>query len=175
LQFFFDRGIMTGNHPNNWNAAEVPRFSAISDSSATLERRARAGYPPPFYYQKTNDRLANPMHLDSLFITPALVVPSYPNKSVLLFRQRSRNTMDTGLYKYDSDINPMPPLGSYEVNEPATKLIAQWITEMAALDQTPVVAIRKNNPRTSLKSPIIDGRRLYLPAELTKYEWEKYS
>lgn len=66
---------------------------------------------PSFFYPKNDP--ANPNHLDSLPIEPALVVPWYPEKSVLIFRERSR---DTAPGNYDPYRNQMPPLGTYEVN-----------------------------------------------------------
>ncbi len=79
----------------------------------------------PFFYPKNDP--ANPDHLDSLSIVPGLVVPGYPEKSALLFRQRVRNTRPDD---FDADRNQMPPMASFEVNQPATALIEKWIKEM---------------------------------------------
>ncbi len=116
----------------------------------------------PFFYKKT-ETVANPKGLDSLVINPALTVPGYPSKSVILFRQTSRNTKPSD---YDPDRNQMPPTASFEVNVPATTLMAQWITEMPPLVAPNALAIRMGNIRTLLKSPIIEGRTLRLPPEL---------
>lgn len=79
----------------------------------------------PFFYPK--NAAYNPTRSDSLPIVPAVIVPGYPQKSVLLFRQRSRNTRPGD---YDPERNQMPPLASFEVNEKATALIEKWILEM---------------------------------------------
>lgn len=80
---------------------------------------------PPFFYPRNDP--ANPDHLDSLLIEPALVVPWYPEKSVLIFRERSRDTLPGD---YDPFRNQMPPLGTYEVNAPAVAVLDQWVREM---------------------------------------------
>jgi hypothetical protein len=119
----------------------------------------------PLFYNKTTDSLANPRRLSELFITPAVTVPGYPGKSVLLFRQLDRNTApnDFGV----GSAKAMPPLGSYEVNVPATNLIARWILEMVQMDQSPA-GIHSAHERSLFKTPIIQGRLLRLPAELAK-------
>ncbi len=81
---------------------------------------------PPRYYPKT-DLGNNPEGKDSVDIEPALVVPGYPQKSVLLYRQTSR---DTAAGSFDGDPRQMPPLASFEVNIPATTMLAKWIKEM---------------------------------------------
>ncbi len=120
----------------------------------------------PKVYPKT-DLVANPKGSDTLTILPALVVPGYPNKSVVLFRQISRNTVNTLPLNWDPDHNQMPPLGSFEVNVPATNLIAQWITAMTPIIAPNVASIRSGGiVRTLLKSPSIEGGMLRLPPEL---------
>jgi hypothetical protein len=80
----------------------------------------------PKYYPKT-DYVNNPKRLDSLLIEPAILVPGYPQKSVILFRQLARN-MAPG--DFDPNRNQMPPLATYESDRAATALIQKWITEM---------------------------------------------
>jgi len=89
---------------------------------------------PPFFYPKNDP--ANPDHLDSLPIEPALVVPWYPEKSVLIFRERSRDTVPGD---YDAVRNQMPPLGTFEVNAPAVALLNQWVREMGLQAATGLV------------------------------------
>jgi hypothetical protein len=92
----------------------------------------------PFYYPK-NDK-NNPKGLDSLPINPALVVPGYPDKSAILFRQRQRNQ---GIGNYDPIRNQMPPLATFEVNVAATALIEKWIKDMPV--PTPIaIALAKH-------------------------------
>jgi hypothetical protein len=80
----------------------------------------------PKYYVK-DDYVNNPGRLDTLLINPAVIVPGYPQKSVLLFRQMVRKTIPGN---FDADRNQMPPLATFEVNVPATDLIRKWILEM---------------------------------------------
>lgn len=94
---------------------------------------------PPFYYPKNDPN--NPKQLDSLAIDPALVVPGYPQKSVILFRQRARNTRPGD---YDPERNQMPPLASFEVNEPATALVEKWIKEMPVPTPVALALARKH-------------------------------
>lgn len=81
---------------------------------------------PPRYYPKT-DFVNNPKGLDSLEIVPANVVPGYPQKSVILFRMLTRNTLPG---EFDSYRMQMPPLATYETDRAAAALIQKWITEM---------------------------------------------
>ncbi len=116
----------------------------------------------PFFYPKTGD-LNNPLGKDSLEIQPALVVPGYPGKSVILFRQRSRNTRPSD---YDPDRNQMPPLASFEVNVPATDLIAKWIKDWTPIAAPGALGVRTWVVRTNLKGPGIQGNLVVLPMEL---------
>jgi hypothetical protein len=106
----------------------------------------------PFYYPKQDPN--NPLHLDSLPIEPALVVPGYPAKSALLFRQKERNTVPGD---YDANRNQMPPGGSFEVNEPAVALMEKWIRDMRA----PVVPLRAAR-RAAAGGVHLEARRLTL-------------
>jgi hypothetical protein len=117
---------------------------------------------PPFFYPRAGDA-NNPFGKDSVEILPALVVPGYPEKSVILFRQISRNTE---LSNYDPDRNQMPPLASFEVNKPATDLIFKWIKEWTPLAARGSSAIRTHAVRTNLKGPGIQGKQVVLPMEL---------
>lgn len=117
----------------------------------------------PTYYPKT-DLGNNPMGLDSLMIDPSLIVPGYPQKSVILFRQLVRKT-EPG--NYDPERNQMPPLATYEVNVPAADLIRRWILEMPKIPQPNALGIRAHNRRTLLKGPAIQGGQIVLPMELS--------
>ncbi|HKP97135.1 MAG TPA: hypothetical protein VJ385_15405 [Fibrobacteria bacterium] len=116
----------------------------------------------PYFYPAT-DRGNNPAGLDSLPIEPALVVPGYPQKSVILFRQLARNT-EPG--NYDPAGNMMPPLASFEVNVAATDSIAKWIREMPAIPAPdPIRAARRGN---LLPGATLRGRRLLLAPETVR-------
>lgn len=114
----------------------------------------------PINYPKTDSKY-NPQGLDNLFIEPALIVPGYPEKSVLLFRQKDRNATP-GVY--DKSQYQMPPLATYEVNEKAVKVMTDWIKGMP-----PVVSIHRSaHARAMLKGPAIRGNMVALPSELAK-------
>ena len=116
---------------------------------------------PPFFYRK-NDTGNNPKGLDSLPIDVSLVVPGYPEKSVILFRQRARNTRPAP--DFDPERNQMPPLASFEVATKATALIEKWIKDMPGLP--PKVGIRAFMHRNLLKGPAIQGRIVTIPMDL---------
>ena len=118
---------------------------------------------PPFYYRKT-DLVANPLAKDSLYIEPALVIPGYPSKSVILFRQMSRNTKPGN---YDFIRTQMPPLGSFQVNQKSAALITRWIMEMEPIEAPHATAgILHRLGRSEILSPVIEGHILRLPTEL---------
>jgi hypothetical protein len=116
----------------------------------------------PKYYPKT-DLGNNPNAYDSLLIDPALVVPGYPQKSVILFRQTQRN-YEPGIY--EADPKQMPLLATYEVNYTAVNVIRKWIAEMPKTPAPRWNGIRLYSARTNLKGPAIQGRHLVLPSEL---------
>jgi hypothetical protein len=116
---------------------------------------------PPFFYPKVS--VANPNAYDSLPIDPALVVPGYPEKSAILYRQTARNTTPGS---FDTDRNQMPPAASFEVNVKATALISRWIKEMEQIRAPNWNGIRSHFIRSNLKSPAIQNRQVILPIEL---------
>jgi hypothetical protein len=122
---------------------------------------------PPIYYPKNDP--ANVTHGDSAHIIPALIVPGYPNKSVLIFRQKSRNTMPIDSSDaYNAIHEQMPPLATFEVNTPAISLLERWVREMQPLpvDSTGNVGIVHGaSARALLKSPVIRGGLVILPAD----------
>jgi hypothetical protein len=113
----------------------------------------------PTYYPKT-DRGNNPDGLDSLFIEPALLVPGYPQKSTLFYRQRARRT-EPG--NYDLDRDQMPPIASYEVNERAMAVLERWIREIPSRPApNGIVAPRRAG---MLPAATLRGSRLVLSHE----------
>jgi hypothetical protein len=99
--------------------------------------------------------------LAPLNVDPALVVPGYPQKSVILFRQRSRNTAPADdITGFDPDRNQMPPLATFEINEEAMTVISNWIKSM------PPSSIKSTLKRQALLSPAIQGRTLLIPVGL---------
>lgn len=114
----------------------------------------------PIYYPKNDP--ANVDKVDSLMIEPALIVPGYPHRSVLLFRQKERNT-EPG--SFDIVGKQMPPLGTYEVNTPAVNLMTRWIKEMPAQPLHAPIAIRASY-RQALKGPVIRGGMVILSGDL---------
>ncbi len=65
------------------------------------------------------DTLNNPLRKDSLVIDAKLIIPGYPSKSVLLQRQKNRNTAPDDFGGADQ----MPPLATFEVNPDAIALL----------------------------------------------------
>lgn len=114
-----------------------------------------------YFYPKNDGN--NPSHYDSLEIKPALVVPGYPEKSVILFRQRSRNTRPSD---YDPDRNQMPPVASFEVNVKATALIEKWIKDWTPIPAPGATGVQIYTVRTRLKGPEIQGKQIVIPMEL---------
>jgi hypothetical protein len=92
-----------------------------------------------------------------------LLTPGYPQKSVILFRQKARNTLPADDFAaFDPNRNQMPPLTTFEVDEEAMAVIDRWIKEMAQ-----PVSIRGRAGQGLLR-PSIHGRTLLLPAEMAK-------
>lgn len=116
----------------------------------------------PKFYPKT-DLGNNPKAYDSLVIDPALVVPGYPQKSVILFRQTVRKTAPGD---YDPERNQMPPLASFEVNMVATSVIRQWILTMPKIPAPRATGIHFGTVRTLLKGPAIQGNTIVIPMEM---------
>ncbi len=120
------------------------------------------GSIPPRFYPKS-DYINNPGAQDYLVIDPAVIVPGYPQKSVLLFRQTQR---DTTPGDYDPDRNQMPPLASFEVNLAATDLIKRWILEMGPV--VPVGVRRGIAVAAAAPAVCFQGRTLVVSREALK-------
>lgn len=108
-----------------------------------------------------------PYNLDTLAplnIEPALVVPGHPGKSVILYRQKTRNSLESNdVAAFDPHRNQMPPLATFEVDEEAMKVIERWIREISQTVTIPREA-GKDLERPGQLS--IHGRFLLLPAEM---------
>ncbi|MEO7956244.1 MAG: hypothetical protein ABIW76_06125, partial [Fibrobacteria bacterium] len=97
-------------------------------------------------------------------LVPALVVPGYPQLSILLKRLSTRNlAMPSGLpddTAFSQTAPQMPPLGVFEVDTAAVRVVTEWITTMPNL---PPSAIRKAIAGRSGKEPVLRGDMLVLP------------
>ncbi len=110
----------------------------------------------PLFYKPTD--AANVTHGDSVPIVPALTVPGYPEKSVLIFREKSHNTLPGS---YDMTYTQMPPLATFEVNNPAVALLEKWVREMVVLP-TGLGRPERPSPEESIR---LRGRILSVPAD----------
>jgi hypothetical protein len=106
----------------------------------------------PFYWPKT-DTVHNPLRQDSLRIDARLIIPGYPSKSVLLRRQKNRNT-EPGEF---GTVDQMPPLATYEVNPAAIALLEKWILAMPPLKTD---ALRPRGAHGQGYAVRLRGRRL---------------
>lgn len=112
---------------------------------------------------------------DSLrYMAPSLITPGYPQKSVLYFRQISRNTKSPvdpdPLVREDAfrDIDEqMPPLATFEVNTAAVAVIKTWIESMPKTGDTVnyPISVRKTNHARAL-APMLRNGKVFLPAGL---------
>ena len=71
----------------------------------------------------TKKKLLGTFPIDSA----GLIVPGRPDRSVLVFRQKARNQKDLD---FTAERNAMPPLGSFEPDTNAIKMVSAWITSM---------------------------------------------
>jgi cytochrome c553 len=88
-------------------------------------------------------------------IEPALVVPGYPEISVLLYRMKQRNHLspeEDGAFA--KTLEQMPPVGVFEEDTLATRMISRWITGL-----TPA-AIHRGSARFSTLAPQLHGNIL---------------
>lgn len=106
----------------------------------------------------------------------ALIVPGRPDLSTLLHRQKQRSSYDKDVAHWDTlpvatrpaqpalnfekNAAQMPPLGVYEEDTAATRVLAQWITQFKAEED---VSIRRSLAHQDLRAPAMDGRTLLIP------------
>lgn len=115
----------------------------------------------PKYYSK-NDYGNNPEHLDTILIQPGIVVPGFPQKSLVVFRQTERNEMPG---EYGGNPNQMPPNSTYstfEVNTMAMDSISKWIKTMSGIPCPECVTGAFNHRRQIQSVAQLQGRRLLL-------------
>jgi hypothetical protein len=187
LQRFFDLGILSmpaGAVKPDF--AKSPRWARWDDTSATLELRSRSyiaancsgchgvhginsGATAPvtidydfhdmqFHMDLVAKKLMGTFPVDSA----GLIVPGHPERSVLLFRQKARNMRDQD---FSAEKNAMPPLGSYEPDTNAIKVITAWIASMPA--GSPIVA---GAHKAGFRGLVARDGRLWLPEGLAKGE-----
>lgn len=103
---------------------------------------------------------------DERFFGAYLVTPGYPQKSVILFRQQSRNQAAADdITGFDPDRNQMPPLASFEVNADAVKVMSDWIANIPKTG-APLSTFRSR--LTPLGQPFFQGRNLHLPFSMAQ-------
>jgi hypothetical protein len=180
IDYLFQKNILTGSKPTNWSTA--PKWADIGDNSASLSVRARSyiaancsgchgtrglalgaakgefNYDyydmiPKVEFINLKSKPLGQELIAPLNITPALVVPGYPEKSMILFRQTLRNISPND---YKPTKEQMPPLGSFEINTEATELIRKWILGLSnSGTSAKFAALKKSDFRVS-------GRKIYL-------------
>ncbi|MBW8886839.1 MAG: hypothetical protein JF616_03685 [Fibrobacteres bacterium] len=102
------------------------------------------------------DTLHNPLRKDSLVIAAKLIIAGYPSKSVLLQRQKTRNTVPGDF----GGVDQMPPVATFEVNPAAIALLEKWILAMPPLPVPPAEAIRPHGALPAGYAVRLQGRRL---------------
>jgi mono/diheme cytochrome c family protein len=100
-----------------------------------------------------SDAINNPLRKDSLVIDAKLVIAGYPSKSVLLQRQKTRNTAPDDFGGSDQ----MPPYATFEVNPAAIALLEKWILAMPAQVEG---AVRPHGAPRAGAAVRLQGRRL---------------
>lgn len=179
INHFFDIGLLA-SAAGRPDLSRSPRWARYDDESASLELRSRSylaancsgchgqrgvassatpGVNVDFDYHDlrvrtdlVSKRLFGSFPLDSA----GLVVPGRPDRSVVLFRQSQRN-------QAPGDFSPnsysMPPLGSYEPDTNALKVMTRWVAGLGPS------AVHDSRPGPSGAIRVRDGR-LYVPASL---------
>jgi cytochrome c553 len=186
LQHFFDLGILampTGVPVPDFSKS--PRWARWDDTTASLEVRSRsyiagncsgchgnrgintgATAPVTINYDFNDmkphmDLVAKKLMGTFPVDSAGLIVPGHPERSVLLFRQKSRNTKDQD---FTADRFAMPPLGSFEPDTNAIKVITAWIASM------PASAVRAPAGHDGFRGIVARDGRLWLPAGLATGE-----
>jgi mono/diheme cytochrome c family protein len=165
IQNLFQRGIF-GKQPAPKNIANLPRWRAIEDETASLEVRARsyiAANCSGCHGTRANlnnvvfglSQVDNALNYDYQDMaehmdyknkalskdfgngSPYLLWPGLTDKSTLWFRQSQRNLYDD---KFSPVLAQMPPLGTYETDTLALKVIRRWIDGMPTVTPDPLKA-----------------------------------
>lgn len=140
----------SGCHGTRGNANHAAAF-------VTFNYDFHKGVPEDEFRGRSLRRAELVADVEPLNVAPSLVVPGYPQKSMILFRQSVRNTTPGDFFP---DSREMPPLGSYEVNPRAVTVLTRWIMEMDTL----LVSVRPGARGMVLRNPVIQGRTLVLPS-----------
>jgi cytochrome c553 len=186
LQHFFDIGLLAmpaGAAKPDFSKS--PRWARYDDTTASLDLRSRSyiaancsgchgingintGATAPvtidydFHDMKVHMDLVAKKLMGTFPVDSAgLIVPGHPERSVLLFRQKARNTINLD---FSAEKNAMPPLGSYEPDTNAIKVITAWIASMPA---TPILA---GAHKAGFRGIVARDGRLWLPEGLAKGE-----
>jgi hypothetical protein len=179
IDHFFDVGLFTPASARP-NTALSPRWARHDDGSASLELRSRSyiaancsgchgsrgiasGATPnvTMDFDFHDMRVRTDMAVKPLFgafpvDSAGLLVPGRPDRSIVLYRQQVRNEIpgDFGASRF-----AMPPLGSYEPDTSAIKVMSAWIGSMGASP----VREAGHHPAPGIR--VRDGR-IHLPAGL---------
>lgn len=151
LDRLFQLGVLkmkTGDKPD---FSKSPKWASMTDETATLEHRSRSYLAAncsgchsqtginngavlnvtidyDFHDMKVRTdlvtkKLISPFPLEN----PGLIVPGSPERSVVIYRQKMRNQKDQD---FTLERMAMPPLGSYEPDTTAIKVMSQWVAAM---------------------------------------------
>ncbi len=152
IQHFFDLGVLAlAPGSTAPDLAKSPRWARWDDTTASLELRSRSYiaancsgchgsrgigtqatldvtldydfHDMQAHMDLTKQKLKGTFPIDSA----GLLIPGRPDRSVLLYRQKMRNQKDLD---FTSERMAMPPLGSFEPDTNAIKVITAWIAGM---------------------------------------------
>jgi hypothetical protein len=151
LDRLFQLGVLkmkTGAKPD---FSKSPKWASINDETATLEHRSRSylaancsgchgqkgiatgavgGVTIDYDYHDLavrTDLVTKKLYASFPLVNPGLIVPGFPERSVIIYRQKMRNQKDQD---FSQERMAMPPLGSYEPDTTAIKVMSQWVTAM---------------------------------------------
>ena len=154
IQHFFDIGLLAmpaGIAKPDFSKS--PRWARWDDATASLELRARSYIAAncsgchgtrgigtqaantitidyDYHDMKPHMDLAAKKLVGVFPIDSAgLIVPGRPDRSVLLYRQQARNQKDQD---FTAERDAMPPLGSFEPDTNAIKVVSTWITSLGS-------------------------------------------
>ena len=184
IDSLFARGALTGTRPPDWGKSPRWRAIGDSTATLDDRARAyigancsgchgargnanhaaafvafnydfHTGVPAEELRDRTVRRTDFVSEIEPKSITPKLIVPKYPQKSLLLYRQTTRDTTP-GDYSWDSQ--QMPPLATYERNQAALDLMTKWILGMDSV----FTGVRGGPLARADFAPVILGDRLLL-------------